>query len=234
MNINDVANIGRLIGEPARTNMLLTLMHGQALTSKELARCANVTPQTASGHLAKLVEAGLLSVQKQGRHRYHKIASPEIAKLIETVCGIASAQSLESPRVVTGPRDPAMRMARTCYDHFAGRLGVAITDSLIEKRYLLFNEEAGVISKKGILHLASCGIDVSAANQKPGSKRPVCRPCLDWSERRPHVAGIVGAAICSYFFKHKLIKRIDESRALKLTRKGELALSEMFGIGSLE
>lgn len=228
MNTNDVAIIGRLIGEPARTNMLLALMHGQALTATELARCANITPQTASAHLLKLNDARLITAQKQGRHRYHKIASPEIAKMIEAICGVASAQAASAKRIVTGPRDPALRKARTCYDHFAGRLGVAITDSLIKKQYLVFNEEAGEISKKGVKHLASCGIDIS--NNKPRSKRPICRPCLDWSERRPHVAGIVGAAICKHFIAQKLVTQAKDSRALIITRRGETALSDIFGL----
>lgn len=232
MNTNDVATIGRLIGEPARTNMLLALMHGQALTATELARCANITPQTASAHLLKLIEARLITVQKQGRHRYHNIASQEIAKMIEAICGVASTQAASATRIVTGPRDPALRRARTCYDHFAGRLGVTITDSLIAKKYLVFNEEAGEISKKGVKHLATYGIDIS--NNKPRSKRPICRPCLDWSERRPHVAGIIGAAICKHFIANKFVVQPKNSRALKITHKGEAALSEIFGIRRFE
>ncbi len=233
MNVNQIAKIGMLIGEPARTTMLMALMDGQALTATELARCANVTPQTASAHLAQLTEAGLLCMHKQGRHRYHRIASSEIAKMLESVMEVAVGQIPQSARVVTGPKDEALRKARTCYDHFAGRLGVAITDSLISSQYLEFDDEAGIITKKGIKHLAAFDIDVSGGHGKRKSRRPVCRPCMDWSERRPHVAGIVGAAVRDHFFRQNLVKRIQGSRALVITRSGEMALKKIFGIGQL-
>ncbi|OED38800.1 transcriptional regulator [Chromatiales bacterium (ex Bugula neritina AB1)] len=229
MNINQFANIGMLIGEPARTTMLITLMNGQALTATELARCANITPQTASAHLARLTEAKLLSVYRQGRYRYHRIASPAIAKMLESVMEVAIGQA-PARTVVTGPKDEAMRKARTCYDHFAGRLGVAITDSLIRSRYIKFDDEAGTLSKKGATHLESFGIAVAADNGKRKSRRPVCKPCLDWSERRPHVAGIVGRAICRHFLDEKFVKRIPGARSLRIAHEGELALAEIFAI----
>lgn len=231
VNINQVAEIGLLIGEPARTSMLCALMDGQALTATELARCANVTPQTASAHLAKLTEAGLLDMQKQGRHRYHRIASAEVARLLESVMQIAA----DTPRrkVTTGPRDKAMCYARTCYDHFAGRLGVAITDQLVHMQLVTFEGEAGTISTKGIEHLASFGINIDEQAGKRRTRRPICRPCLDWSERRPHIAGRVGAAICQHFLDNRLVLRKNGTRVLTVTRKGEQALKDIFQIRRL-
>jgi len=228
MNINQVAEIGLLIGEPARTNMLFALMDGQALTATELARCANITPQTASAHLAKLTDAGLLEMQKQGRHRYHRIASADVARLLESVMQIAADKPQR--KIVTGPRDEAMRHARTCYDHFAGRLGVAITDQMIAMKLISFEGEAGTISPKGIDHLARFGINVDEPAGKRRTRRPICRPCLDWSERRHHIAGRVGAAICTHFLDNKLVTRKDGSRTLTITRKGEQALKDIFQI----
>lgn len=235
MNPNQIAKIGSLIGEPARAAMLMALMDGQALTANELARCANITPQTASSHLSQLVLAGLMKFEKQGRHRYHRIATPETARLIESMMQIASADLAPIRSVVTGPRDEAMRLARTCYDHLAGNLGVAIADSLLNSGYVAFERDVGTVTDAGVVHLRRAGIELS--HNQPGrsrSTRPVCRPCLDWSVRRPHIAGALGAAICSYFMDHRLAVRIKGSRALTVTPRGEQVLFEVFGIRSLD
>lgn len=232
MNINNAANVGLLIGEPTRTTMLFALMDGQALTATELARCANVTPQSASTHLARLAKAGLICVEKHGRHRYHRIASPEVARLLESIGQVALSN--QSTKVVTGPRDEAMRKARVCYDHFAGRLGVAISDSLIKSRMIEFEDQSGVVTPKGIKHLARFGMDLSGHGTNKRSSRPLCRPCLDWSVRRPHVAGALGATICSYFIDQKLVRRKKDSRVIVLTPNGDKALHEIFGIRRLD
>ncbi|PHZ86136.1 ArsR/SmtB family transcription factor [Paremcibacter congregatus] len=225
---NQVAEIGRLLGEPARAAMMITLMDGQALTASELAYVAQVTPQTASSHLAQLVRAKLLAVVKQGRHRYHRLASPEIAQLVEQMMQVAGAQISERRSVVPGPRDEAMRRARTCYDHFAGRLGVAIADSLIAQKLIVFEGEAGMISQQGRGFLQAHGLsEVASATQ---ATRPQCRPCLDWSERRPHIAGSLGAVICQHFLKKNFVRRIKGSRALEITPPGREALLMMFGL----
>ncbi len=233
MNTNEISNIAILIGEPARTAMLCTLMHGQSLTATELANSANITPQTASAHLARLVDAKLLTVHRQGRHRYHRLATPEVAKFIESAINLAQLSPAPTRPIFTGPRDQAMRRARTCYDHFAGRLGVAITDSMLKKKWIEFDDEAGSLTARGARALARAGIDLQQAGQKP-SRRPICRPCLDWSERRPHIAGKVGAAICQHFFHHDLVRRVADSRALQLTAKGQVVLRELFSIRALD
>lgn len=234
VNTNQIAEVGLLVGEPARAAMLGALMDGQALTAGELAHCAGITPQTASGHLARLTAASLLKVERQGRHRYHRLASPEIAQMLESIMQIAATTAPPTRKLTVGPRDQAMRRARTCYDHFAGRLGVAITDGLIARGVITFDDEAGLISSDGMAFLGSHGIDLGLIT--PGgrpSARPLCRPCLDWSERRPHVAGKVGAAISAHFFGRTLVRRIKGTRALEVTPGGLMALRKMFGIRDL-
>ena len=234
VNTNQIANIGLVVGEPARAAMLVALMDGRALTAGELARAAGITPQTASSHLARLTDAALLTAEKQGRHRYHRLASPEIARMLEGMMQIASGADAPARRIATGPRDAAMRTARTCYDHLAGRLGVAITDALIDRGAIEFGDEAGLLSDRGVAFLEDIGVDLAPGSRRRRvTARAFCRPCLDWSERRPHLAGRVGAAICGHFFQQTYIRRIDGSRALTVTRKGERALSDLFGIRTL-
>lgn len=232
VNTNRMAEIGLLIGEPARAAMLDALMDGRALTAGELAGVAGITPQTASGHLARLAEANLLAVERQGRHRYHRLASAEVAELIESVARIA-AITLPAPirRPVTGPRDAQMRLARTCYDHLAGGLGVAVTDALVARDVIAFDDGAGIVTPGGIDRLAALGIMVGGPPKR--GTRPLCRPCLDWSERRPHLAGRLGAAVCSHFLDQHWVTRVGGSRALRITPKGRQALRERFGIAEI-
>jgi DNA-binding transcriptional ArsR family regulator len=222
-----IAEIGFLLGEPARTAMLTALMDGRALTAGELAECAGVTPQTASGHIARLAAADLLRVEKQGRHRYHRLASAEVAQIIEGMMQIAS-RSAPVRRLAVGPRDEALRRARTCYDHLAGRLGVAIADALAAKGAVELETEAGVVTPQGVAFFADIGIDLAAQLGRP--KRAVCRPCLDWSERRPHLAGKLGAAICRHFIDRRWVRRIEGTRALRIAPEGRAALQTLFGI----
>jgi DNA-binding transcriptional ArsR family regulator len=232
VNTNRMAEIGLLIGEPARAAMLGALMDGRALSASELSRVAGVTPQTASGHLARLTDANLLAVERQGRHRYHRLASTEVAELIESVMRIA-AITVPAPvkMPVTGPRDAMMRRARTCYDHLAGGLGIAVTDALVAKGVIAFDDGAGVVLPGGVERLAELGIAVPDAPRK--TARPLCRPCLDWSERRPHLAGRLGAAVCSHFLDTHLVSRVPGGRTLTITPKGERALRERFGVTEL-
>lgn len=232
VNTNRMAEIGLLIGEPARAAMLGALMDGRALTASELAGVAGITPQTASGHLSRLTEANLLAVERQGRHRYHRLASLEVAELIESVMRIATITLPEPARMpVTGPRDAQMRLARTCYDHLAGGLGVAVTDALVTRGVVTFDDGAGVVAPGGLERLSELGITVATAPR--GSNRPLCRPCLDWSERRPHLAGRLGAAVCSHFLDQHWVERVRGNRALRITPKGHLALRERFGISAV-
>jgi DNA-binding transcriptional ArsR family regulator len=165
-------------------------MDGRALTASELARVAGVTPQTASGQISRMATAGLVSVEKQGRHRYHRLASPVVAQMLETIMQVASGPGATRPPLVVVPRDAALRLARTCYDHLAGRLGVALADTLIEHRYLELTSDGGLVTE-GVKFFARLGIEIDGLtlrSRKP-SARILCRPCLDWSEPRYHIAG---------------------------------------------
>lgn len=227
MNTNRIVEIATLVGEPARAAMLSELMDGRALTASELARIATITPQTASTHLSRLVSAGLLDVSKQGRHRYHRLAGPEIARMLEGIMQIASANERKAARtVVTGPKDAAMRAARTCYDHLAGELGVAISDRLVALGAIEFEDDAGLVTEQGVALLGSAGIVLPEGR----SSRPLCKPCLDWSERRPHVGGRLGAAICTHCLDKGWIRRRNGTRALEVTPTGRAALRDTLGI----
>lgn len=220
------AEVGALAGDPARASMLMALMDGRALTASELAGLAGIAPQTASGHLARLTTAGLLSVEKQGRHRYHRLASAAVARMLEGILQVAAkgADGVRS-RLTTGPRDAALRAARTCYDHLAGRLGVGLADALVTHGHIELASDAGVLTESGVELFGRIGIDLTAR----AGKRVLCRPCLDWSERRPHLAGVVGAAICAHCFSAGWTRRIEGTRAVAITPKGQRALREGFG-----
>ena len=224
---NQLARIGALVGDPTRAVMLATLMDGRALSAGELAAAANITRQTASSHLGKMVEAKLLVVERQGKHRYHRLASPEIAAMLEGMMQIAAAESLISKRPVTGPRDAEMRHARTCYDHFAGKLGIAITDALIERGAVVFDSDSGHVTESGVETLRDLGLDPARLS---ASKRPACRPCLDWSERRPHIAGQLGAMICVHFLRSGYVRRVAKSRTVKVSPKGTVFMRDALGI----
>ena len=222
---NAIAEMAALIGDPARANILIALIGGQALTAGELAWRAGVTPQTTSGHLAKLACAGLIALEKQGRHRYYRLASPEIAQAMESLMAVAAT----GPRRYrpTGPRDEAMRIARTCYDHLAGRLGVALADSLCREGHVALSDGAGLVTDEGRHFLQDFGIDLGA--RAPG-QRPLCRTCLDWSERRPHLAGRLGAALLLRTLDLGWIARAGDSRAIRVTRAGEEGFASTFQI----
>ena len=217
-----LAATAALVGDPARAAMLNALMDGRALTAGELARAAQIAPQTASEHLAKLSAAGMLVVAKQGRHRYHTLASPQIAAMLE---GILAVAPVEPRSVLVGPTDRAMRRARTCYDHFAGELAVQITDRLVERAYLEMSADGAVVTPRGVGFLAELGIELprTAAHR-------LCRPCLDWSERRPHVAGAVGGALCTMYLERKWLRRVASSRAVTVTPLGLREFRRSFGV----
>lgn len=232
MNTNQIAHIAGLVGEPARTAMLMALMDGRALTARELADAGHITAQTASRHLALLVEAGLLRLERQGRHRYHRLASADVARVLEGLMQLAVQQpapDAATRRVVVGPRDAALRTARTCYDHIAGRLGIAITEHLLDEGAMAFDGDAGGhVTAQAVPVLQRLGID-AATHPTGGGKRPHCRPCLDWSERRLHVAGRLGAMICSHCLAEGWLLRRADSRALEITPGGAVALRNWLG-----
>ena len=185
----NLVEVAALVGDTARATILAALMGGQALTGSELAYLARVSRPTASEHLLKLVEARLVAVTKQGRYRYYRIASPLVARMLESIIAVAAIEvpSRYQPRSI---RDDTLRFARTCYDHLAGQVGVAVTDALIANGHIVLTDDGGEVTEAGTRFLTSFGADL-----RPGGKRVFCRPCLDWSERRYHVAGLVGAQI---------------------------------------
>lgn len=221
----DIAEIAAAIGDPARANMLSALMHGAALTATELALEAGVTRQTASAHLNRLVAAQLLSVAQQGRHRYFRIASEEVAGVLESLAGLAAVK--RPMRTRQGPKEPALRRARVCYDHLAGDLGVALYDSLLHGCHLAVADGAPSMTRRGEAMFVEFGIDVPALRE---GKRPVCRACLDWSVRRNHLAGSLGAALLDRFYALRWARRAPDSRIVQFSASGEAALRKMFAL----
>lgn len=212
---NTIAEVASLMGDAARANMLSALMGGQALTAGELARVARVTPQTASGHLAKMTEGRLLAVETQGRYRYYRIASGDVAHAMQALMALAADGRRRHHPV--GPKDAARRLARTCYDHMAGRLAVAMADSLSAQGRLVVSDGAALVTDDGRLFFRDLGINMDETS----SRRPLCRTCLDWSERRPHLAGRLGSALLARSLELGWVARTPESRALRLTATGE-------------
>ncbi|EDQ33475.1 putative transcriptional regulator [Hoeflea phototrophica DFL-43] len=226
-NAVTISSIAALIGDPARANILSALMGGKALTAGELAFCAHITPQTASSHLAKLLDGQLVAVEKQGRHRYFRLASVAVAEAFESLSGLAAAGPARQR--TTGPRDVSMRRARTCYDHMAGTLAVAITDSLVDRGVVVIEDRSGLITEDGSRFLSGIGITFKA---RTGSARPLCRTCLDWSERRMHLGGQLGASLLTKSLEQNWVRAAGDDRALTITRSGEHAFHKIFGLGT--
>ena len=199
----DLALVAALVGDATRANVLAALLDGRALTASELAYFAHVSPQTASGHLAKLVDGKLLTVLRQGRNRYYRLATPRVGQMLDGI------------------------MARTCYDHFAGKLGVDLADNLIQRGYLVLTPEAGEVTERGAAFLDDFGVDLAALRVK---RRTLCKPCLDWTERRLHIGGTVGAALAKRCFDLGWFTRSRDSRALAITPAGRHGLGDVFGL----
>jgi len=229
MNPNPpLAEIGALVGNPARANILTALLDGRALTATELAYAARVSPQTTSGHLGQLTEARLLVVERQGRHAYYRLASPLVGRMLEGIMAVAANGAPRHQPVWKGGE--ALRTARTCYDHLAGRLGVALADALAARRQIVLGADGGEVTRRGAGFLGEFGIDLAAIETR---HRAFCRPCLDWSERRPHLAGAVGAALAARCFELGWIARQRDGRAVTILPAGEQGFAESFGIISL-
>lgn len=218
---NTIAGVASLIADPARANMLSALMGGFALTAGELAQVGGVTPQTASGHLMRLVDAEIVSVEKLGRHRYYRLVSSDIAQAIELLSAAATSGPSRYHR--PGPKDEALRRARTCYDHIAGRLGVALADAMLAHGYVEIMDGVASVTPRGMAFLEDFGVDMV------GKKRPMCRACLDWSERRYHLAGSVGAALLNRSVSLGWVERVSASRSLSITSSGLVGFRERFG-----
>ncbi|WP_301362128.1 ArsR/SmtB family transcription factor [Stutzerimonas nitrititolerans] len=215
----NIARVAVLIGDNARAAALSALMSGGALTATELADIAGVTRQTISFHLAKLREAGLLELERQGRHRYYRLAGPDVAQILESLMGMAPRADETRPRI--GPRDPALRKARICYDHLAGELGVLAYDQMLQQGVFEKHQEGLWLTEHGRAWFRRLGIDPDEAAR---SRRSLCRSCLDWSERRHHLAGALGAALMQRTLELGWAKRVSGSRAILFSGQGETAL----------
>ncbi|MEX2205871.1 MAG: helix-turn-helix domain-containing protein [Myxococcota bacterium] len=222
-NGRGIARVASLFGDPSRAEILLALLGGQALTASELAQIASVTKQTVSAHVAKLLEAGLVAREIQGRHRYFRLAGRDVSRLLESLMGVADRSGAVRARV--GPRDPALRKARVCYDHLAGELGVLVFESL-DARACLRSACGGLdLTPAGRRCFAALGIDVASL---ASARRPLCRACLDWSARRPHLAGSLGAALLERIFALGWARRARRSRVVHFSALGEGALRRAF------
>jgi DNA-binding transcriptional ArsR family regulator len=223
----DIAMVAALVGDPARANMLTALMTGRALTATELAHEGGITPQTASSHLAKLEAGGLIEQEKQGRHRYYRLSDPDVAGVLEGLEGLAARAG--HMRVRTGPKDPALRRARVCYDHLAGDLGVQMLDSMKKQKLIRQRKQDIELTPEGERFLAR-SLQISA-DSLAHPRRPLCKACLDWSERRHHLAGTLGAAIMTRLTELKWAARdaAPGSRVVNFTRNGEKRFAALFG-----
>jgi DNA-binding transcriptional ArsR family regulator len=220
-----IAEIATLVGDPARAMILSALLDGRAQTASELAFAARVTPQTASSHLAKLADAGLLSAVRSGRHRYFRIASPTVAEMIH---GIVAVALEKRPRYRPLTRQAqALNMARICFDHLAGRLSVDLTDAFVSREYVVLDDEGAEITPTGARFFTKFGIQLPRLRS---TRRHFCRLCFDWTERRPHIAGAFGAAMTDRFFDLGWLERMKRSHAVIVTPLGRRGLQETFSI----
>src|SRR5471030_2763259 len=219
----NLVEVAALVGDTARATMLNALMGGQSLTATELAYCANVSRPTASGHLSKLVAARLLTVTRQRRFSYYRIASPLVATMLESIKVVAAIE-VPPRRQPRSANEDALCFARSCYDHLAG-WGVAVTDALVAMGHIVLTDEGGEVTSSGERFLSAFGADL-----RPRSRRIFCQPCIDWSERRYHIKGLVGARILDRLLELGWLKRVSNSRALQLTSSGKAGLSETLQI----
>lgn len=224
-DIPDISRIASLIGDPARANILTALMTGKALTATELAHEAGVTLQTTSTHLSKLQHGGLIHPRKQGRHKYFTLTSDDVAHVLEALMGLAAGSGHLRHR--PGPRDPELRHARICYNHLAGDCGTKMYDSLTARHFLCPSDAGLTLTASGRSFIMALGIDLNAL---PPSRTPMCRDCLDWSERRSHLAGRIGRALLSHFQTTGWAARVDNTRIIRFTSKGQAAFDQAFEI----
>jgi DNA-binding transcriptional ArsR family regulator len=215
----DISQIAALLGNPANANMLMALLPGPALTATELAQEAGLVLSTASGHLARLQKAGLVTIARQGRHRYFRLADPDVVTALEGLMPVAARAG--HMRVRTGPRDPELRRARSCYDHLAGDLAVKTFDRLIDRELLVRRGEDLRLTERGRRFFAGRGIDVEALGR---GRRALCRCCLDWSERRFHLGGTLGAAILDEIVAQGWAVREKKSRIVRVSPASERKL----------
>jgi DNA-binding transcriptional ArsR family regulator len=220
----DIAFVASLLGDPARANMLTALLDGGALTAGELAREAGVSAQTASSHLAKLTQGGLIAARRQGRHRYFSLAGAEVAQVLEGLMGLAARSGLRRAR--PGPREPELRRARVCYDHLAGDLGVAMLDGLIASGRIESSGETLDLTPTGEDFARGFGLQLEPLR---AARRPLCKGCLDWSVRRTHLAGGLGSALLQRIYQLGWARRLDGARVVAFTPQGLAEFERAFG-----
>ncbi|MBX9823552.1 MAG: helix-turn-helix domain-containing protein [Xanthobacteraceae bacterium] len=222
----NVVEVAALVGDTARATMLAALMGGEALTATELAYLARISRSTASGHLARLTAAKLVTVTRKRRFAYYRIASPLVARMMESIKAVAAIEVPPRHRPRSAEEE-AQLFARSCYDHLAGYVGVAVADALAARDHVVLNDEGGEVTAAGERFFRAFGADLTVP---AGSRRLFCQPCLDWSERRYHIKGRVGAAILCRCLELGWFKRVRDSRALKITPEGRDGLADVFGV----
>lgn len=220
----DISKVGALLADPARAAIIVALCGEHALPASELAECAGISASTTSIHLTKLMDAGWIELEQHGRHHYYRLSSPQITKLLEQAMSVVPARTALKPEAEpTHPqhRRCDLRLARTCYDHLAGKLGVALTDALIQQGLLEAAGKDFILTSHSHAMLKDLGVDVAVAAKQ---RRAFARRCLDWTERRDHLGGALGAAICTTWLEHGWVQRQEQSRALCVTPLGEVQL----------
>jgi len=224
----NICRIAALLGDRARADALTALMTDSALTATELATIAGVSKQTMSAHLSKLLDAALIEVDQQGRHRYFRLANEDVARLLESLMGAAFRTG--AVRLISSPREPALRKARICYDHLAGELGVLAYEALLRHGVVEVSKNGLGLTESGVQWFARIGVDAGAVARQ---RRAFCRPCMDWSERRHHLAGALGAAMLSRFCQLGWALRDKKSRAIRFTPSGERNFQALFKSSSI-
>jgi DNA-binding transcriptional ArsR family regulator len=218
-----ISSLGYLLADPGRTAMLLALLEGRSLPAGELARAASVSPQSASAHLAKLSQGGLITMQREGRCRYYKLAGQRVANALEALGAISTSRP--AAEYIRSKADQSMLMARSCYDHLAGRAGVALTEAMQKQHVIVAEGDRNYrLTARGTDWLRELGLEVEGLRR---SKRHLARRCLDWTERRPHVGGALGAALLQHFLEEGWLGRCRESRALRVTPKGRISFIKL-------
>ncbi|HEY5826345.1 MAG TPA: helix-turn-helix transcriptional regulator [Cyclobacteriaceae bacterium] len=217
-------SIASLIGEPVRATMLWNLLDGKAFTATELAIQADVSPQSASMHLNKLVQADLLTVESQGRHRYYRFSKPEVAYVIEAMINLLPEDKIKSKLAENARATSGIKYCRTCYDHLAGKIGVAVTDELLKQKFIRVNGKEYDVTTTGVKWFSDLGIQISDLKTE---RRVFARQCLDWSERRHHLAGTLGAALLNQILILGWIRKVKDSREVTVTAKGQTGLYKM-------
>jgi DNA-binding transcriptional ArsR family regulator len=220
-----LAEVAAMLADPTRARLLVALMDGRAHPAKELAFLAGVSASTASAHLKRLLDMRLVAVSARGRYRDYRIASEPVCRMIEAVGAVAAEVTTPRRRLRSG--DEALRAARLCYDHIAGRLGVALADALQDAGNLVLTDEGGEVTPAGDRFLAGFGVDLAGARR---ARRIFCRPCLDWTERRSHLAGAVGAALSARLLALGWVARMPDTRALTIAGSGREGLTRTFGL----